>query len=166
MFGSRGDTLTCPPADGCRKEKANTSPPRGWPFQEMFCKTGGPFTLLPHALSLSDSVEETGIQTQMRWFFGDTSLPSSRSAGFPNKVVFPASAPRLRFISLSCGAQSELGLGNTRNMVKIPYFSVRAPGEKGRGKGNPEMVVFKPDMQDNSNINNTKCYGELTMGQP
>ena len=27
----------------CKKEEINTSPPRGWPFQEMFCKTDGPF---------------------------------------------------------------------------------------------------------------------------
>ena len=47
-----------------------------------------PFTLLPHHRSLSDSIKETGIQTQIRWFFRDTSLPSSQSAGFPNKVVF------------------------------------------------------------------------------
>ena len=77
----------------------------------LFCL----FTLLPHRLSLSDSIKETGIQTQIRWFFRDTSLSSSQSAGFLNKVVFFASTPRLRFIGLSCGEQSELGLGNTSN---------------------------------------------------
>ena len=25
-----------PPVDGCKKEEINTSPPRGWPFQEIF----------------------------------------------------------------------------------------------------------------------------------
>ena len=74
----------------------------------LFCL----FTLLPHCLSLSDSIRETGIQTQIRWFFRDTSLPYSQSAAFPNKVVFLASIPHLRFVGLSCGKQSELGLGN------------------------------------------------------
>ena len=78
----------------------------------MFCKTDGPFTLLSHHLSLSDSIKEMGIQTQIRWFSRDTSLPSSWSAGFLNKVVFLASTPRLRFIDLLCGEQSELGFGN------------------------------------------------------
>ena len=43
----------CPPMNGCRKEEINTSPPRGWPSQEIFCKTNGLFTLLPHCLPLS-----------------------------------------------------------------------------------------------------------------
>ena len=95
-----------PPVNGCKKKETNTSPPRGWSFQEMFCKTDGPFTLLPHHLSLSESIKENGIQTPIRWFFRDTSLPSPRSAGFPNKVIFLASAPRLRLIGLSCSEQS------------------------------------------------------------
>ena len=57
-------------------------------------------------------LKETGIHTPIRWFFRDTGLPSSRSAGFPNKVVFLAWTPRLRFIGLSCGEQGELGPGN------------------------------------------------------
>ena len=79
----------------------------------LFCL----FTLLPHRLSLSDSIKETGVQTQRRWLFGDTSLPSSRSAGFPNKVVSLASTPRLWFIGLLCGEQSELGLSNIFSSV-------------------------------------------------
>ena len=59
------------------------------------------------------SLKETGIQTPIRCFFGDISLPSSQSADFPNKVVFLASIPHLRFIGLSCGQQSELGLSVT-----------------------------------------------------
>ena len=59
------------------------------------------------------AIKETGIQTPIRWFFRDTSLPSPRSASFPNKVAFLASTPHLRFIGLSCcKKQSELGLGN------------------------------------------------------
>ena len=81
------------------------------------------FTLLPPCLSLSilpfyftslsDSIKETGIQTPVRWFFGDPTLPSSCSSCFPNKVVLLASTPRLRFIGLSCGEQSGLGFGNS-----------------------------------------------------
>ena len=35
------------------KEVVNTSPPRGWPSQEKFCKIYGLFTLLPHLLPLT-----------------------------------------------------------------------------------------------------------------
>ena len=58
------------------------------------------------------AIKETGIQTLIRWLFWDFSLPSSQSAGFPNKVVFFASTPCLRFVGLSCSEQTELGLGN------------------------------------------------------
>ena len=74
--------------------------------------------LLYFLTALSDSIKETGIQTRIRWFIGDTSLLSSRSAGFPNQVVFLASAPRLPFIGLSCGKQSKLGLGNIKSSWK------------------------------------------------
>ena len=33
----------CPPVIGCKKEEINTSRPRGWPLQEAFYKTDGPF---------------------------------------------------------------------------------------------------------------------------
>ena len=112
----------CPPVNGCKKKETNTSPHGGWSFQEMFFKTDGPFALLPHCLSLSDSIKETGIQTQIGRFFRDTSLPPSPSAGFPNKVVFLASTPRLRFIGLSCGEQSKLGLGNNHISWNLSVF--------------------------------------------
>ena len=35
------------------------------------------------------SVKDTGIQTPIRWSFGDFRLPSSQFAGFPNKVIIP-----------------------------------------------------------------------------
>ena len=37
-------------------------------------------------------------------------MSSSWSACFPNKVIFLASTPCLRFVGLSCGEQSEFGL--------------------------------------------------------
>ena len=65
----------CPPVDGCKREEINTSPPRGWPFQEMFCNTDGPFDFsssppLPlysafYFTSLSDSIKEAGIRTYL-----------------------------------------------------------------------------------------------------
>ena len=97
------------PVDGCKKEEINISPPWGWPFQGIFTKLLA--FLLPHLLPLC-AIKETGIQSPIRWLFWDFSLPSSWSAGLPNKVIFLASKPRLRFIGLSCGKQSELGLGN------------------------------------------------------
>ena len=97
------------------------------PFPEMFCKTEDPFYftfLLSLPLysafwlellssSLSGSIKKkTGIQTPTRWLFRDISLPSSRSARPLNKVIFLVSTPHLQFIGLSCGEQSQYGLGN------------------------------------------------------
>ena len=50
--------------------------------------------LLPHLPYLC-SIKETGTQTLIGWLFWDTSLPSSQSAGFLNKIVFLASKPHL-----------------------------------------------------------------------
>ena len=93
------------------------------------------------------AIKETGIQTPIRWFIGDTSLPYSRSASFPNKVIFLASTPRLWFIGLSGVEQSELGLNsistpdtissnclisfNIKSMVKssqVPFIMFLNPG--------------------------------------
>ena len=101
------------------KKKLTHPLPEAGHSRRCFARLMALFTLLPHRLSLSDSVKETGIQTPIRWFFRDTSLPSSRSAGFPNKVVFLASAPRLRFIGLLYGEQSELGLSNTVSVFNL-----------------------------------------------
>ena len=90
---------------------------------EMFCKTEDPFTLLPHCTSLSIlpfdfsfslflslwCIKEPGIQTPRRWLFWGTSLPSSQSAGFPNKVIFLASVPHLSN-SLACCVMSRASL--------------------------------------------------------
>ena len=72
----------------------------------MFCSLK--FLSFPHCLSLSilsfdcsssmllpGSMKESDIQTLARWLFWDISLPSSRSASVPNKVVFLASTPHL-----------------------------------------------------------------------
>ena len=91
----------------------------------MFCKTEDTFSLLPHCLSLSIlpfdfsfslllslwSIREPGIQTPQRWLFWGTSLPSSQSADFPNKVVFLASTPHLAD-SLACHAMSRASLNS------------------------------------------------------
>ena len=109
-----------------RKKKLTHPLTKAWSLQEMFCQTDGPFTLLPHRLSLSDCIKETGIQTQKRWFFRDTILPSSPSAGFLNKVVFLASTPGLQFIGLSGGEQSKLGLvtvlPDIANLCPLSFF--------------------------------------------
>ena len=81
--------------NGCKKEETNTSPPRRL-SRRCFARLIALFTLLPHHLSLSDSIKETGNQTRIRWFFGDTSPPSSRSAGFPNKVILLASKKKCK----------------------------------------------------------------------
>ena len=45
-----------------------------------------------------------------------TSPPSSRFAGFPNKVLFFVPKTRLSIIGLSCGEQYELRLSNSMNI--------------------------------------------------
>ena len=107
---SQGDNLTPLPVDDCRKEETNTSPPQGWPFQGIFAKFMA--LLLYFLISYPSLCYKRNWHPPIRWFIGDTNLPSSRSAGFPNKVILLASAPRLRFIGLSWGEQSELGLSN------------------------------------------------------
>ena len=71
-----------------------------------------PFYFTSSSPPLLCSIKETGIQTPIRWFWGNISLPSSQSAGFLNKVIFLSSTPCLQFIGLLCGKQSELGLSN------------------------------------------------------
>ena len=75
------------------------------------------------------AMKETGIQTSIRWLFWDFSLLPSQSASFPNKVIFLASTPHLRFIDLLCGEQSRLGLGN--KCVKCTY-EIMAKWAKGQ----------------------------------
>ena len=75
----------CPPVNGCRKEEINTSPPRCWPSHAKLIA----YLLYPSLAPHLCSIKETGIQTPIRWFLGHTSPPSSRSAGFVNKVATP-----------------------------------------------------------------------------
>ena len=116
-----------PPVDGCKKEGINTSPhlaghSRGylqslWPF---YFTSSSPPPLC--------AIKETDIQTLIRWFIRGSSLPSSRPAGFLNKVVFLASIPCLRFIGLLCDEQSKLGLGNkTRKIFPWPFVPPPSP---------------------------------------
>ena len=108
-----------------KKKKRLMHPAKGWPFPEMFLKTerlktlslyfstASPslfclLTLVLHCLSPSDSVKELGIQTLTRWLLWDISLPSSWSAGFPNKI-FLASIPCLL---------DSLGLSNRQSWDK------------------------------------------------
>ena len=80
-----------------RKKLTRASPPRSVLPGEI-CKRHGLFTSPAHLPSYS--IKEPGIQTPISWLLGDISLPYSGSAGFPNEVVFLASAPRLWFIGL------------------------------------------------------------------
>ena len=99
----------------------------------MFCKTEDPLALLPNFLYLSSlpfdlrttlllslwSIKEPGIQTQIRWLFWGASLPSLRSAGFPNKVIFLASTPRL-LDSLACLVASRMSLDSVTIWLSQP----------------------------------------------
>lgn len=62
---------------------------------------------------------------RVRWFFGDTSLPSSRSAGLPNKVVMPpANILFINFLASYVASSTSLGSGT-----------------KARRRGNTPMEV-------------------------
>ena len=76
------------------------------------CKINGLFTLPSYLLSYLCSIKESGVQTWRRRLFWDISLPSSRSASFPNKVVFLVSTLCIRLTGLSCSEHSELRLSN------------------------------------------------------
>ena len=45
-------------------------------------------------------------------FFRDTNWPFSRTAGFPDKVVFLASMPHFLFTGLLCSKQNKFEIGN------------------------------------------------------
>ena len=107
-------------------EEINTNLPKaGCSFGDVFARlktlslyipTASPsliclLTLAPHCFSLSDSTKKLGIQTLTKWVFWDTSLLSSQSAGFPNRVIFLASTPRL-LESLASHAASGACLGS------------------------------------------------------
>ena len=53
------------------------------------------FTLLPHPFSFWFYERTWNPDPWERWLFWDINLPSSRPAGFPNKVIFLASIPLL-----------------------------------------------------------------------
>ena len=74
------------------------------------------------------SIKETSIQTPIRWFFGDTSLPSSWSAGFPNKVIFLASTPHLP-IHWPVVQWAKLGLSNKSISKREVYINTVLPQE-------------------------------------
>ena len=76
------------------------------------CKINGLFTLPSYLLSYLCSIKEPGVQTWIRRLFWDFSLPSSRSASFPNKVVFLVSTVCIQLTGLSCSEHNELGLSN------------------------------------------------------
>ena len=98
------------------------------------CKTYGLFTSSsPPPLC---SIKETGIQIPIIWFFGDISLPSSRSASFPNKSCSLPQHLNSRFTGLLCSEQSELGLGNrTRyQTLMMKTYSMDKGGQNPGGR--------------------------------
>ena len=124
----------CLPVNGYKKEEINTYLSKGWPFPEMFYKTEDPFyftsslslplysaspslfclwTSVPHCFSLSGSIKEPDIQIPARWLLWDISLPSPRSASFPNSHILCLNTSSLGFIGLWRVQQSKFRLGNS-----------------------------------------------------
>ena len=106
------------------KKKINTSPPRCWPSQEMFCKTYDLFTWLPHLLPHLCSVKETDIQTLIRLSSGTLIGHLLRHPTFQIKQLFLASTPW--FLGLLCGQQTGLGFakkGRIREPSKLPPWA-------------------------------------------
>ena len=85
LFSSRRDSLTQPTCESLQKEEIYTSCP--------IFKING----LLYFLISSPSLLRNWHPDPVRWLFWDISLPSSWSAGFPNKVIFFAATPRLWF---------------------------------------------------------------------
>ena len=123
----------CPPVRDSKKE-ARTQPSPGWPPGAIWrgealwlCSLTSPslhftprclplsvlpLTVAPYCLSLW-LCNRTSIQTLTRCLLWGISLLSSRSAGFPNKVIFFASTPHLSdSLACHCGKQTVLGFGN------------------------------------------------------
>ena len=115
----------CPPVDGCKKEEINTSPPRGWPFQEMFSKTDSPFYFTS---SPPLSLYSTFLLYFPLWFCKRNWHPDPNKMfflgtlvrhllGLPAFRIKPCSLPQhlaSRFTGPSCGEHRELGLSNWR----------------------------------------------------
>ena len=101
----------CLPVDDGKKLKSTHPPAWGLPFSEIFARWMAFFTLFPCPHPKLWSTKELGIQTPIRWLFWDISLPSSWSAGFPNKVVLLASRPCLLHLLACCaGSRTSLDL--------------------------------------------------------
>ena len=114
--------------DSYRKEEINTSPPGGWLFQEIFTRLTD-FFFFFFLLYLFTSPplcfrKEPGIQILIRWLFWDTSLQSSWSAGFPNKVIFLASTPSLLDL-LACCVVSRVSLDSVTCTTLYRVFCYR-----------------------------------------
>ena len=119
----------CPPVNGCKKEEINTSQPETGHSRRCFARLVALFTLLPPCLSLSIL---PFLLYFLLWFYKRNWHPD------PYKMVFwgtlvrhllgllafrikSYSSPQhlvSRFIGLSCGRQSELGLSNT-TLIKL-----------------------------------------------
>ena len=65
------------------------------------------------------SIKEPCIQTLIRGLFWDISLPSDRSDGFPDKIVFLASTAYFWFIGPLWREQSKLGLRNSSTVPVV-----------------------------------------------
>ena len=114
----------CPPMNGCRKEGINTFPPWGWTFQEIFARL---LSSLPFPLC---SIKEFGIQTPMRRLFWDISLPSSQSAGFPNKFIFIFHLNTSSLRLLSCHVANRVN-SNSVTSDHIDRYSLNFYGSSG-----------------------------------
>ena len=107
-----------PPVEGFRKEGIDTSPPWSWPFQEIYVRLMALFTLLPHLPPLF--CRRNWHLDPTRGLFWDISLPSSQSAGFPNKRHIPC----FNILSLelmACHAVNRASLDLVTRTFKI-YF--------------------------------------------
>ena len=97
----RETTSPHPPVDVSRKKKKLTHPLMRLAIPQGYLQNLRPFDFTYSSPPPLCAIKEAGIQTPIRWFIRDTSLASSPSAGFLNKVVFLASTPRPRFIAAS-----------------------------------------------------------------
>ena len=85
----------CPPVNGWRKGKNNTSPPQRWPKPGDILQVLWSFYFTFSPPSPLCSIKETSIQTQRTWYFRTLVHHLLRHLAFQTMSLFLASTPRL-----------------------------------------------------------------------
>ena len=89
----------CPPVKDFKEVKLMYPPAWGLPFWEILAGIKWSFSFVSSSLPISDPQKNLVSRPQQDGLFWDTSLPSSQSVHFSNKVLLLASTPHLLDLS-------------------------------------------------------------------